>query len=247
MTWRIEGEQAQLFCGRLLGRVEFASVGVHFATDTWNGALADQLSVLFTRGPVNAFPLELHDWYVRGRDLVAQFEKTPAQRISPQIYWRAEDLKEFSAARVEMILSMQTELLDSAPQAQVHSFSHGGELWHADSIAKPNFQPLARESHGLEFVAQRNSHEQLFVFRDGERRVSYAQLVHPTDFVSARVVTDHTPGRWGVASTLFPERLEKGVIRRGRICGWFLPAENDLEIAVKLARQFVDEPLPLTT
>ena len=47
-------------------------------------------------------------------------------------------------------------------------------------------------------------------------------------------------------ATLFPERLEKGVIRRGRVCGWFMPVENDLETAVRLARAFVEEPLPLT-
>jgi hypothetical protein len=49
-----------------------------------------------------------------------------------------------------------------------------------------------------------------------------------------------------VIAKLFPEHLEKGVIRRGRVCGWFMPAENDLETAVALARQFVAEPLPLT-
>jgi hypothetical protein len=46
---------------------------------------------------------------------------------------------------------------------------------------------------------------------------------------------------------LFPERLEKGVIRLARICGWFMPAENDLATAVELAKRFVAEPPPLTT
>ena len=66
-------------------------------------------------------------------------------------------------------------------------------------------------------------------------------MVHPTDFVSARL--QHTRH---VETTLFPEHLEKGVIRRGRICGWFMPAENDLDTAVELAREFVNEPPPLT-
>jgi hypothetical protein len=84
----------------------------------------------------------------------------------------------------------------------------------------------------------------LFVFRQPELGLSYAEMVHPTDFVSAEA--NGRPPTC-VRSTLFPEGLEKGVIRRARICGWFLPTENDLETAVELAKQFVDEPLPLTT
>ena len=50
-----------------------------------------------------------------------------------------------------------------------------------------------------------------------------------------------------ITSKLFPERLEKGVIRRGRICAWFLPREADLAIAAELFRRFVSQPPPLTT
>ena len=71
-------------------------------------------------------------------------------------------------------------------------------------------------------------------------------MVHPSDFVAAQVDADMQLNQC-LSTTLFPEHLEKGVIRRGRICGWFMPTETDLEVAVQLARQFVDEPLPLTT
>ena len=75
--------------------------------------------------------------------------------------------------------------------------------------------------------------------------MSYAHMVHPSDFVSMRLKVALYAGV--AESQLFPEHLEKGVIRRGRICGWFMPLENDLQTAVELARQFVNEPLPLTT
>jgi hypothetical protein len=89
----------------------------------------------------------------------------------------------------------------------------------------------------------------LFVFRKSEQDFSYAELVHPTDFHSAVVNEGCGPFEESgpLRAQLFPERLEKGVIRRARICGWFMPAENDLETAVTLAKRFVDEPLPLTT
>jgi hypothetical protein len=75
--------------------------------------------------------------------------------------------------------------------------------------------------------------------------VSYYQLVHPDDFFA--VEERRVDGTHRITTTLFPERMEKGVIRRARICGWFLPAENDLAVAVELAQQFVAESPPLTT
>jgi hypothetical protein len=245
-SWKIDGEVAHLSCGPLRGRVEFASVGVHFFPDHWNEKPLDQFSVLFTRGTSDIFQLTLHDWYVRGSDLVAQFEKTPTQRLSPQIYWRARNWREHYAVSIEMILSMQTELLDCTPQAKVHSFNHGGSLWLADSFADARFEQVHAERGGEERVSGRDSSYQLFVFRNEKLGVSYAQAVHPSDFIAATIVADKISGLWGASSTLLPEHLEKGVIRRARICGWFLPAKNDLQTAAALARQFVDEPLPLT-
>jgi hypothetical protein len=70
-------------------------------------------------------------------------------------------------------------------------------------------------------------------------------MVHPLDFsagAKSGIGRPQADVRW----QLFPEHLEKGVIRRGRICGWFMSVENDLETAVQLAREFVNEPPPLT-
>src|SRR5262249_34795223 len=109
------------------------------------------------------------------------------------------------------------------------------------------FTRLLPGDAGDECCQTSTSHEQLFVFRNPRLGLSYAQLVHPSDLAATEIVADAICGLWGVKATLFPEHLEKGVIRRARICGWFMPVEGDLEMASALARQFVDEPLPLTT
>lgn len=75
--------------------------------------------------------------------------------------------------------------------------------------------------------------------------VSYFQLVHPDDFFA--VEERRIENKRRITTTLFPERMEKGVIRRARICGWFLPAENDLSLAAELAQEFIAESPPLTT
>jgi len=245
-SWHIDDEHVHLCCGPLSGRVEFASVGIHFFPERWNSTPLDELSLLFTRGPSDVFRLVLKEWYVRGTDLVAHFERTPSHHLTLALYWRAGYSREHRSVSMEMILSMQTDLLDSLPQAQVHSFSQGGQLWQTDSFSKKRFEQVRANQVGARRAGQ-TSPEQLFVFRNEKLGLSYAQTVHPSDFVAAEIGADEISGLWGVASKLFPERLEKGVIRRGRICGWFMPVENDLETAVALARQFANEPLPLTT
>jgi hypothetical protein len=75
--------------------------------------------------------------------------------------------------------------------------------------------------------------------------VSYFQIIHPDDVFA---VEERCSGdRYRITATLFPERLEKGVIRRARICGWFLPSFSGHSVAVELAREFIAEPPPLTT
>jgi hypothetical protein len=243
--WQLADDHARLVCGPLSGRVEFASVGVHFLPEQFRGQAIDHLSVLFTRGTADIQRLELHEWYVRGRDLIARFEKSPAHKLTPQIDWRAGNCPEHQAASLEVIVSMQTELLDSHPQALVHSFCQGAEVWQARSFEQPHFELLGAADEGREHFAAEGT-EQLFVFREPRLGISYAQANHPSDFVATRIVGNAAGGQWSIAATLFPERLEKGVIRRGRICGWFLPSKNDLQVATELARRFVNEKLPLT-
>lgn len=201
------------------------------------------MSVLASELPdSSATPLVLAELYVRGNDLVAEYAHTERQRIAPHVYWRAVLEKRLSAVRIEEVLSVRTELLDSEPTWSVGSFVMESQLFHTSNLLRPLFNDI---STGSAFDRS-DSDEHLFVFRRLDAGFSYAEMVHPSDFVSVQATPDgHQP--LFLQSKLFPERLEKGVIRRARICGWFMPAENDLETAVELAKRFVAEPPPLTT
>ena len=241
-TWQVLAPPIALHCGPLDGRVIFDDLGVVLRLDRWNNREL-QRAVLHTGGPaVKDSPLQLSETYIRGADLVATFARVPPHQIAPQIYWRVQEFPANSAVGVEMVLSMQTDLLDSDPQAPVTSTAVGTEFLYANSLSSPSFATLEEQEFDRDA-----SPENLFLMRDVRRNLSYAEMVHPSDFVSAEIFYDEEDQPCAVQSKLFPERLEKGVIRRARICGWFLPAENDLETAVELARRFVDEPLPLTT
>src|SRR5262245_48826049 len=243
VSWRIERDGASLACGPLMAHAGCAPDGLDFLLERWNGqALGSLFHVLISAGPRQpGESLLIAELYDRGSDFVAEFSRTEAQRIAPQVYWRAVHHRSLSAVSIELVLSVHTELLDSAPTWPVDSFVQGARLFHASDLGQPQFEEVTHAARSFNQAAS----EQLFVFRASASGLSYAQMVHPSDFVSAEVSFDdqRTPRLF---STLFPERLEKGVIRRGRVCGWFMPAENDLVTAVSLARQFVHEPLPLT-
>jgi hypothetical protein len=236
ISWQIGESAARLHAGPLEGLLEWNRTGGCFIPTAWNSQSLSRLELLCSTAPVEFTLAEL---YVRGDDLVVEGNPAGSDCIAPQIYWRGKLVGDSQAVRLELVLSVRTELLDSRPTWQVHSSIPGATLLHASSLAEPTFRDITDTARSF---PRSESAEQLFVFRRADFGFSYAEMVHPSDFVSADTALKDV----SVHSQLFPERLEKGVIRRGRICGWLLPSENDLTLAAQLARQFVDEPLPLT-
>jgi hypothetical protein len=72
-------------------------------------------------------------------------------------------------------------------------------------------------------------------------------MIHPADFTEATVHVGERQ-RLQLTTALFArEQLEKGVIRRARLCGMFMTRRHDCERAAEAYRRFVDSQLPLTT
>jgi hypothetical protein len=244
--WNLENQRGALVCGPLEGEAQAGPLSFGFAVTRWNGRAVDRIGVLNSSGPADrAVALVLTEAYVRGDDLVFQYEKLPPHNVAPLIYWRASCDESRQAARIEMIVSVQTDLLHSVPQFPIASSVVDAELWHCAELAPDKFQRIEQRA-SIAPLTRDQSPTHLFVFRSAKLGLTYAEMVHPSDFVWAQPVVA-TGESISVTSSLFPEHLEKGVIRRGRICGWFLPCENDLAVAVELARLFINEPLPLTT
>jgi hypothetical protein len=254
--WNVNGNSAQLICGLLRGAVTIDAYQARFRAERWDDRRIDGLAVLGYVSPhVDTTPLKLLESHARGGDFVATFAELGEDRVAPQLYWRASAVKPLAASKLELMISVKTDLLDSKPVCYSSSSLSGDAIvLHTASLDDARFDVLETRPtrHGdatvwrppIEFPDSQ-SRQHLFVFRFKEQNLSFAQMVHPSDFVSAQLHADMQLNHC-LSSTLFPEHLEKGVIRRGRICGWFMPAENDLDMAVALARQFVEEPLPLT-
>lgn len=240
VVWRLDGDAAALKCGPLTGRLQLNDLRLGWLDLAWRGRSCAAFEVLRT---IVAPDTRVVESYVRYADLVVNYTQSAACAVAPQFYWRARYITETDAVAIETIVSLQTNLLESLPSSMIRSLAKNARLFHAPRLDAGAFT-LRSENHLLSAV---ESQTHLVVLRHESLGISYAEMVHPSDFESLLLkfqADDHS----GTFSILFQKpHLEKGVIRRARICGWFLPAENDLAVAVELAKQFIDEPLPLTT
>jgi hypothetical protein len=208
-------------------------------------------------GPVptdaDARPVEA---YVRGADLVVDYgENADGDRC--ELYYRALDVPVPSLAGevrevrerhfhcvyggIELWVSVQTRKLDSRPRVRIgNRFPAGTQVLRVPDWPDPGLQ----------------------VFRPPGIQVSYVESVYPSDVAdlaaAARVVdgNDNSGGNsprgneWvdtvATWTGLNVEWMEKGVIRRCRVRGWWVMRDGDLAAAADLTRAFLADAPPLT-
>lgn len=253
--WLVQENGAVLSCGPLRAFVDVKNL--HVTNIRWHEVPCDGLWIMRIKAPfvrskgVGTTEVEpaprpkLMDHFVRGNDLIASFAQTPPLTSAPEVYWRAREEQSSSAVRLEIVLSMKTDLLNSEPHSVVNGEGRNCEFYHVSVFGSGKVRQILPGAPAFN-CDRSDSTTHLFLLRNHTLGLTYAEMVHPTDFAfvdafAGPVLPPHI--HWH----LFPERLEKGVIRRARICGWFMPVENDLATAVELAKRFVAEPPPLTT
>jgi hypothetical protein len=237
--WHMGDGVAELRCGPLSGRLVLANPAAGWQELHWRGQPCGEFEIL--RASVAA-DSHLLDAYIRGHDFVASYSQSPTCAIAPHCYWRARHDEPLGAVGIEMILSVQTDLLDSRPGTVLRSFGRGVRVYHGSALSPGE---LREQDEPIEFAPEM-AEPHLVVLRHEGLGLSYAQLVYPSDLDSLQLQMRHD-GRSGAMAVLFQKPLlEKGVIRRARIGGWFLPAENDLAAASQLAQRFLSQPPPLT-
>ncbi|MEX2173155.1 MAG: hypothetical protein WD872_02260 [Pirellulaceae bacterium] len=246
VSWRLENEIGGLRCGPLSAAVRLNELELGLTAITWHDRACDAFRALHIYAPVWGPRPAIGEAYVRGADLVATYKPSAEGEITTQYYWRSRFDPHLNAAAIEVVLSVQTALLDSSPITGLDHAVREGVVLQASALDPEAFQQHAPGHATIQFKSN-VSRVCLFVLREPALGLSLATMVHPSDFFDAQLVYTPEYLASSVRTRLFPGRLEKGVIRRARIGGWFLPAENDLAVAVELAKRFIDEPLPLTT
>ena len=78
-----------------------------------------------------------------------------------------------------------------------------------------------------------------------QRASAFVQMVHPLDEGPAEVTLEGDATK--ISHELFPDRMEKGVIRRARILGAFVPTSSADSLIAALRGQFEQSAPPLAT
>lgn len=241
--WKLDGTDGTLELGGSVTRVDAAHPHQGFLSSASNGRF---MQLLPTESPA-AKSLKLVEAYVRGNDLVALYEPLAPHQVQPSVYWRARWDEPRQAVGVEMIVSMQTSLLDSNPETVVATGMPIGDVWGPGETVEST-QQLEYNQFPLTLTTTDRSHPpSLVIYQPRDTPFAYVEMVHPADFVATQVELNKWGESWAT-TRLFSERLEKGVIRRARIVGWHLPRKSNVQKAAwELYSQFAAEPLPLTT
>lgn len=233
--WQLTQSTARLKAEPLAASVDLfnPSLGLHELK--WNLVpLAGNLlgvTIADESAPALSLATKGLDGYVRGNDLVANYPQNEWQRFTLQVYWRIV-AREADLLVVDTIVSLQTSLLECFPKALLTTRLPGGEVL---AISRNDSLTIGEQISSDEPAGA-------LVRCDGQPW-SYFEMTHPTDL-----------GCWNAARNdgiqlgheLGGEFQEKGVIRRLRVRGAFLPRKNDEQAARRLLVEFAEAEPPLT-
>ena len=242
--WQVIGSTAELSLGQLTGSVDLTRPWLGLTLSVADLAEPNQiLGVWFeNRGATaNTPPLEAH---VRGTDLIARYAEDQQRFVRIEVYWRAIEKSGDGAIGFELVTSVQTSKLTSKPRLETSSRIAAQEVHQIAAHPDGEGRVLNFETERLRRLDQPNSFPLL---RRNNASLSYCEMVHPSDFVSTTIEQTGSEDTVAISHELFPQSLEKGVIRRGRVRGIFLPHERDVELARTHFHEFTDSKPVLST
>jgi hypothetical protein len=237
--WNLDGLHAALQRERLSAEIELDQP-------------AGGLQVRLDGGPIAACILApeivlpqptsgLEEAFVRGNDLIVAYLPQGARPLRTQAYWRW--LTPASVSGVlggfELIVSQQTSLLECDPQLAVASRFTAGEVVGLRSDISTHKATLPTR-----VASDNDDWAGCWLVREVAAAISYMEMVHPDDLRHAAGQFDRANRK--LTHRLFPQSLEKGVILRARLRGFFVPRDGDTSLVPVLAREFAASGPPLT-
>jgi hypothetical protein len=242
--WNLERELATLAIGTARAQLDLRRPDCGLQSLSLNGISSDSRLLAISSPGVTSWPAELIDSYVRGCDLVATYAARDDWPYRPQIYWTAETSAASSQTicTVSLVVSIQTNLLDTHPQIVVESTLPAEDVL----LVGIDGDDLLVDSHadGIH-ASDHHSTTRGLIWRLPGDRMSYAEIMPTSDYrqLSIERRGASTSSQWQI----FAEFLEKGVIRRARLQSLFLPRDNDVQLTAEYCLAIEKRPLPLTT
>lgn len=246
--WQLRGQHAQLTAGWLSADVDLCApqkglqpVGVGEQLAPSRHHLGIELA---------STEAAAVDGYVRGRDLVATYAPQGSWPFLTQVYWSLWSSKPADAAAIELVASVQTDLLETQPSLFTTTSVAANEVLRLVDAARERFVILVPATAGSLSLVPRDGCGCLLL-RTAEGTQSYAEMVHPADFVHSELQVAPAPGQSAATCSLrhrlFAEHLEKGVILRARVLAAWVDRARDEELVSTLYREFAASAPPLTT
>jgi hypothetical protein len=261
--WTLTGHVARLSAGEFSATVNVERPGLGIHDIAWAGrridALRNWLALAEDGTKANeAMAAEevraIEDCYVRGRDLVAVYAETKDHPLRYVVYWRALGADELcgAAAGLDVVVSVQTSVLDVTPKVWLGSACDVDAAWSAGAAGSA-WRPL-KASHGEE-----GDHAYLLELAGGEWCA--AEMIHSQDRIesTARLAGDTLTIGKAVQTRhqVLGLRLEKGVLLRARMRALLVRCDNRgadeartdnaREVVAQCRKQFERGELPLTT
>jgi hypothetical protein len=242
--WQLDGPLARWQTADWQVGVKVAHPGEGLTLGGYEDTVLQQARVLQT-GPTPAQPPR--DVYVRGRDLIITFAEDRFTPVETRISWRVLSDSDRGHLVVDLLVARQTSLLDSDPAIDVASTLPGHDAcWLAADVAWTAPSPATDETLAAPALDAWPAWSAL-LWRLPHATLSYAQLFHTVDLCSLSWSHQPASDTSTLTTTLFRERLEKGVVRQAWLRGIWLPRASDREVAVEHCRQVDVSAPPLTT
>jgi hypothetical protein len=255
-TWQIEGHVARLESDNLRAEVNVLDPASGLKILAAEGVIVSGTRI-FRVGLPDTAQNSVIDFFARGNDLVAIYSETAEHPFRAQIYWRivpsaitqssgrSLDRATRSIAALELILSIQTNLLDADPTLTVETNLAAIQV---SQLVDSQTECLT-DLHVADSPAVLSPACGLgcFHFRLTDSPLAYTEIVHPADFHRStleRSAADSNAFR--LSHQLFAQRLEKGVILRSRIRGFFTPNDADPGLIALAYQDFATSDPPLT-
>jgi hypothetical protein len=240
--WELKDFHAKLALGELEGEIDvrYPLTGILAAI----GSTKLRLFRVELPPSKNKEADESPDCYVRGQDLVSTYLQDERRKIRGQLYWRALRCAPADWLALELIVSVQTSLLDSDPTLRVRSNVPAADVLCLENLKKGTAKAVARKNGRV--ASSRRRLPACWLFRLAHENRTYVEMVHPLDFVKSDF-QEESPSDVEHATKLFHGPLEKGVILRSRLRGVVVPRSEDVAAAIECYQEFAASEPPLTT
>ena len=250
-AWRLDGHLATLAS-------HGGSINLARPEQGLTGLAAIDGKLLGIRPAIDgADTLQLEDAYARGNDLVAHFKPTDSFPFRTEVYWRVEPTdSSASELRLSLIVSVQTDLLDTQPLLDIVSTLNVSTINSTQTTLLSPFADGAGSADGTgdwQVVpdSQPNTQAQALLVELPQQAGAWFEAIHPSDRSEALLACQTTELPTGGPATqvqwrLFSHFLEKGVIRRARVTAALLAAKSAREQAATYYQAFAQQAPPLT-